>query len=77
MMIPKESDNSSIVSIEPIEDFGEVQKNEDIEYAELPDLSDIEEIVDSILDEGDPLKNMSPNIIAKYSLPRDLNFSGI
>ena len=54
-----------------------MQEDEDIEYAELPDLSDIEEIVDSILDEGDPLKNMSPNILAKYSLPQDFNFSGI
>jgi len=73
----EESDNSSIESIEPIEDFEEVEEDEDIEYAELPDLSEIEEMVDSIWDERDYLKNISPNIQAKYSLTQDFNFSGV
>lgn len=54
-----------------------MEEDEHIEYAELPGLSEIEEIVDSLLDEGDHLKNLSPNIQAKYSLTQDLNFSGV
>jgi len=71
----EESDNSSIDGFESIEDFEEAEEEEGPVYAELPDLSEIEEIVDSLLDERDHLKNISPNIQAKYSLPQDLYFS--
>lgn len=68
------SDNYPIDDIQPIGDFEEVEEDEHIEYAELPDLFEIEEIVDSILDENDYLKNFSPYIQAKYSLTPDLHF---
>ena len=73
----EKSDNSSIESIELPEDFEEVEEDERIQYGELPDLSEIEKIVDSILDERDHLKNISPNVQAKYSLPQDFYFSWV
>jgi hypothetical protein len=72
----EESDDYPIDDIRPIEDFDEVKEDEHIEYAELPDLYEIEEIVDSILDENDYLKNFSPYIQAKYSLTPDVYFYG-
>ena len=70
------SDNYPIDDIQPIEDFEEVEEDEPIEHAELPDLFEIEEIVDSILDEKDYLRNFSPYIQAKYCLTPDLHFHG-
>ena len=70
----KSTDVSSIGHIEPEEDFD--KRIEDADDAELPDLSEIEEIVDSILDERDHLNDISPYIQAKYVLTRDLNCSG-
>jgi hypothetical protein len=61
----EESDNNSV---EPIEDFGEVEEEKDIEYPELPSLSEIEEVVDSLLDEKDHLKNISPYMQSKSTL---------
>ena len=72
----EETDNSSNENIEPIEDFEEDEEDEHIEYAELPDLSEIENIVDSILDERDHINSISPDILSKYCLTQDLNFSG-
>jgi predicted Zn finger-like uncharacterized protein len=68
-------DNSSNERIEPKEDSEEVAEDENIEYADLPDLSEIEKIVDSILDERDHLSDISPHIQARYSLTQNLNFS--
>jgi hypothetical protein len=65
---------SSIGHIEPKDDFNKGVELDDFDYAELPDLSEIEEIVDSILDERDHLNTISPYIKAKYVLTRDLNF---
>lgn len=62
-------------AIKPVDDFREVAKKKDADYAELPDLPEIEKIVDSILDEKDYLGNLSPHIQAKCSLSEDLNFS--
>ena len=70
------SENYPIDDIQPFEDFEEVEEDEPIEHAELPDLFEIEEIVDSILDEKDYLKNFSPHIQAKYCLAPDLYFHG-
>ena len=69
-------DNSLNESIKPLEDLEDVEKDEHIAYNELPDLSEIEEIVDSILDEKDHINKISPDIQAKCSLTQDLNFSG-
>jgi predicted Zn finger-like uncharacterized protein len=49
---------SSMEPVEPEEDFEKV--GEDIGYPELPDLSEIEQIVDSILYERDHLNSNSP-----------------
>lgn len=70
----EESDNNSV---EPIEDFEEVEEEKDIEYAELPSLSEIEEVVDSILDEKNYLKNISPYMQSKCTLQQDFNISGV
>ena len=67
---------SSIGQTEPEEDFDQGVDADDIDCAELPDLSEIEEIVDSILDERDHLNDFSPYIRAKYVLTRDLNCCG-
>ena len=67
---------SSIGHVEPGEDFDKKVEIDDIDYAELPDLSEIEEIVESILDERDHLNNISPYIQAKYVLTRDLDCCG-
>ena len=58
-------------------DLEEIVKNGATEYADLPDLSEIEEIVNSILDERDHLSDISPHLQAKYSLTQNLNFSGV
>ena len=72
----EETDVSSIGHMEPDEDFVKVVEVEDIDYGELPDIFEIEEIVDSILDERDHIRNISPYIQAKSFLTRDLNFCG-
>ena len=64
---------SSIEQVEPEKDFEKVV--EDIEYPELPDLFEIEEMVNSILDERDHLNSISPYIQAEHLLTQDLNFS--
>ena len=73
----EEPENHPIENIGPTDILEEVAEGEDIEYAELPELSEIEEIVDSILDERDHLKNISPYIQAKYSLTQNLDFGGV
>jgi len=55
----EESDNYLIDSIESIEDFEEVEEDEDIECANLPDLSELEAMID--WDEGKDSENISPN----------------
>ena len=70
------SNVSSIGHIEPGDDFDKKVEIDDIDYAELPDLSEIEEIVDSILDERDHLNNISPYIQARYVLTQDLDCCG-
>ena len=65
---------SSIEHLEPEKDFEKV--GEDIGYPELPDLSEIEQIVDSILDERDHLNSSSPFSQAEHLLNRELNFRG-
>jgi len=70
-------DNHPIENIEPTDDLEQVAEDGDIEYAELPELSEIEEIVDSILDERDHFKNISPYIQAKYSLTQNLDFGRV
>ena len=71
----KESDDRPIENNEPADELGEVAENGDIEHANLPDLSDIEEIVDSLFDDKDHINKISPFILTKYRLSEDLNFS--
>jgi len=71
----EKSDNSSIESIEPTDYFEELAEDDNIEYSGLPDISEIEAMVDSILDERDYINDISPNFLAKYSLTQDLNIS--
>lgn len=71
------SKNSSGDTTEQIDSLEEIEEDEIIKNVELPDLSEIENIVDSILDERDHINNISPDIQAKYSLTQDLNFSGV
>lgn len=52
-------------NIIPIDDLEEIVKGGATEYADLPDLLEIEKIVDSILDERDHLSDISPHIQAK------------
>jgi hypothetical protein len=70
-------DNHPIENIEPTDDLEQVAEDGDIEYAKLPELSEIVEIVDSILDERDHFKNISPYIQAKYSLTQNLDFGRV
>ena len=72
----KAANVSSIGHIEPKGDFDKGVEVDEFDYAELPDLSEIEEIVDSILDERDHLNFISPYIQAKNVLTRDINFCG-
>lgn len=71
----KESDDQPIKNNEPADELGEVSENGDIEYADLPDLSDIEKIVDSLFDDKDHINKISPFILTKYRLSENLNFS--
>ena len=59
-------------NIIPTNDLEKTVKDGAAEYADLPDLSEIEEIVDSILDEKDHLSHISPHIQAKYSLTQGI-----
>jgi len=70
-------DNHSTKNIRPTNDFEEMVKNGATEYAGLPDIPEIEEIVDSILDERDHISNISPHIQAKYCLTQNQNFSEV
>ena len=55
----EESDNYLIDSFESVEDFEEAEEDEDIECANLPDLSELEAMID--WDEGKDSENISPN----------------
>ncbi len=55
----EESDNYLIDSFESVEDFEEAEEDEDIESANLPDLSEFEAMID--WDEGKESENFSPN----------------
>ena len=55
----KESDNYLIDGIESIDDFEEVEEDEDIECANLPDLSEFEAMID--WDEGKDSEDVSPD----------------
>ena len=71
----KKSDNSSVESIEPKDDFEEAVEDENIKYSGLPGISEIEAMVDSIWDGRDHIKDISPYFLDKYSLTQDLNIS--
>jgi hypothetical protein len=55
----EESDNYLIDSFESVEDFEEAEEDEDIECANLPDLSEFEAMID--WDEGKESESFSPN----------------
>ena len=67
-------DNQPIENNEPTDDLE--GDDIDFEFAELPDLSVIEEIVDSLFDEKDHINYLSPEFQEEYSLIQDINFSG-
>ncbi len=55
----EESDNYLIDSFESVEDFEEAEEDEDIECANLPDLSEFEAMID--WDEGKESESFSPD----------------
>lgn len=72
-----EYEKTGVSSIEPVEPEKDLEKvGEDIGYPELPDLSEIEQIVDSILDERDHLNSSSPLFQDEHLLNQELNFRG-
>ena len=67
--------NHPTKNIETTDDLEKVLEEGTTDYSGLPDISEIEAMVDSIWDERDHIKDISPFFLAKYSLTQDLNIS--